>query len=60
MVPKKENEFVADTNDEVVMLHTDHLFGIVYYYDVREQIPPTDNEMINVILVDDDDHGIHY
>ena len=61
VVPEKEIEFVADTNDEVVMLHTDHsTFGIVYYYDVRERIPPTDNEMLNVVLVDDDYGEIHY
>ena len=63
MVPEKEIEFVADTNDEVVMLHTDHLFGIVYYYDVPEWIPQTDDKMMNVVLVvddDDDDDKIHY
>ena len=60
MVPEKEIEFIADTNDAVVMLHTDHSFGIIYYYDVREQIPLTDYEMINVISVDDDDNKIHY
>ena len=59
MVPEKEIEFVADTNDEVVMLHTDHLFGIVYYYDVREQIPLTGNKMMNVVY-DDDNDEIYY
>ena len=64
MVPEKEIAFVADTNDEMVMLHADHYtFGIVYYYyDVPEWIPQTDNEMMNVVLVDDDDDDdkIHY
>ena len=59
VVPKKENEFVADTNDEVVMLYTDHSFGIVYYYDVREQIPLTGSKMMNVVY-DDDDDKIYY